>query len=139
MYCAPNQFRTDRNESTLAGYRQSGDYLRGKEDLELPGGYNAVVLRRTPAAQPVQRTSLEAFFSSREFLYHFVLGAGPPQRGTGRMEEDAGCACLCPWITADRKSGSGDYRTRIDAPSGLCGRFSRFFFRGLMGVAQASG
>lgn len=70
-YCAPNQFRTDRNESTLAGYRQSGDYLRGKEDLELPGGYNAVVLRRTPAAQPVQR--IEVFFSSREFLYHFVL------------------------------------------------------------------
>ena len=45
--------------------------MRGKEDLELPGGYNAVVLRRTPAAQPVQR--IEAFFSSREFLYHFVL------------------------------------------------------------------
>lgn len=70
-YCAQNQFKTDRNEATLAEYRSKGDYLRGKEEVELPGGYSAVVLRRTPASGPVQR--IEAFFSTREFIYHFVL------------------------------------------------------------------
>lgn len=70
-YCAPNEFRTDRTEAVLEEFKQNGDYLRGKSALKLSGGYSAVVLRRTPAAQPVQR--IEAYFSSREFQYHFVL------------------------------------------------------------------
>jgi hypothetical protein len=71
VYCVPNQFRTDRNDPTLSAYRQGGDYLRAREELELPGGFSAVIFRRTPASQPVQR--IEALFSSREFQYHFVL------------------------------------------------------------------
>lgn len=71
LYCTVNSFKTDRSEAVLSAYKQAGDYLRGRSDASLPGGYTAVVLRRTPAAQPVQR--IEAFFSSRDMLYHFVI------------------------------------------------------------------
>lgn len=70
-YCALNEFRTDRAEAMLEEFKQSGDYLRARANLKLQGGYSATLIRRTPAAQPVQR--IEAFFFSREFLYHFVL------------------------------------------------------------------